>query len=155
MAGMSAATPLPARTVTGNVRAELARIGMPAYKLPDSIGGTRSYWGRRMTGELPFSVDDLLGLAGLCNVHPGVFFDGVDAARPSASSEGPRSVRRQGLEPRTRYVTESASEDGIARILPADSNPDLAASGFEADADVVQLPTWRNQPGVIREAVAR
>lgn len=81
--------------------------------------------------------------------------ESVDATKAPVDDEGLDVVRRQGLEPRTRYVTESASEDGIARILPADSNPDLAASGFEADADVVQLPTWRNQPGVIREAVAR
>lgn len=80
--------------------------------------------------------------------------EAVDATKPLAEDEG-LAVRRQGLEPRTRYVDATASEDGIARILPADSNPDAADSRFEADADVIQLPTWRNQPGVIREAVAR
>ncbi len=77
------------------------------------------------------------------------------STKAPVDDEGLDAVRRQGLEPRTRYVDATASETGIATILLADSNPDLDDSGFEGVADVIQLPTWRNQPGVIREAVAR
>lgn len=138
--------------VAANVRAEMARRGVSANRLPGLVGESQSYWARRMTGRTPFDVNDLIALAQLLEVHPGVFFEGTTNA-PQVEPAGRQPVRRQGLEPRTRYVDATASEDGIARILPADSNPDAADSGFEAD--VIQMPTWRNQPGVIREAVAR
>ena len=134
--------------VAANVRAELARKGITVNRLPALIGQTQSYWARRSAGRTPFLASDLITLANLLQVHPGVFFEGTTEA-PQEEPAGPRAVRRQGLEPRTRYVAENASEDGIARILPADSNLDAQDSGFEP-ADVVRLPVWRNRPGVIR-----
>ena len=100
--------------------------------------------------------DVTTGASGLRNGPRALAAPPEDESGAGVSAD-PRKVlvSRQGLEPRTRYVDATASEDGIARILPADSNPDAADSRFEADADVIQLPTWRNQPGVIREAVAR
>lgn len=122
LGGMSVVTsPLPARTVAGNVRAELARIGMPAYKLPASIGGTRSYWGRRMTGELSFSVDDLLSLAGLCRVHPGIFFDGVEGPpSPKQKVGGSNPSRRANVIDMTSRLRPSWAEpssDRLAQVL--------------------------------------
>ena len=76
-----------------------------------------------------------------------------NAEAPAGDTGEGQDVRRQGLEPRTRYVAESASEDGIARILPADSNLTDLDSGFEM-ADVLQLPVWRNRPGVVRASAA-
>jgi transcriptional regulator with XRE-family HTH domain len=73
---------------------------------------------------------------------------------PAGDGEGPDGVRRQGLEPRTRYISASASQDGIAQIFPADSNLEATDSGSEYRADVVQLPTWLNQPGVVRDTKA-
>ena len=158
LGGMSIVQPLwTDNPVAANVRAELARKGLNANRLPALLGKTQAYWSRRTRGEVALDANDLVALAELLSVDPGVFFVGATLLRgtqkPLAEDEG-LAVRRQGLEPRTRYISASGSQDGIARILGADSNPDLCDSWSERPADVVRLPTWRNLPGVMRDAKA-
>lgn len=61
--------------IAANVRAELARVKMPASRLPDKIGKSQSYWSRRVNGDLPFDTDDLYALAELLNVDIRVFLE--------------------------------------------------------------------------------
>ncbi len=101
---MSSTGPLwTADPVAANVRAELARKGVSINRLQTLIGRNQAYWQRRASGRTEFSHTDLVDLARLLRVDPGVFFVGaVDATTPPVVDEGRRSVRRQGLEPRTR-----------------------------------------------------
>jgi len=79
--------------------------------------------------------------------------DHVETSPAGEADEG-RDVRRQGLEPRTRYVRASASQSGIAEIIPIDSDPEPSDFvGREAEADVITLPTWLNRPGISRRAL--
>lgn len=49
--------------VSEAIRIELARRRMSQRALADATGLKRSYVGRRMTGELPFTTDDLALIA--------------------------------------------------------------------------------------------
>lgn len=120
--------------------------------LAAALGVHRNTVSNYLSGRIKPDRRTLMAWALACGV-PFAWLEGVgtpDANEAPTEGEGLARVRRQGLEPRTRYVAESASEDGIARILPADSNLDGQDSGFESPADVIQLPTWLNRPGIIR-----
>lgn len=149
LVGMSEVQPLRIHNpVASNVRAELARRGIKISHLERLVGQNTAYWGRRDRGQKSYDADDLIALADLIGVPAGVFFEGTE--KPSADeSNGGRPVRRQGLEPRTRYISASASQDGIARIVTPDSDPEPTDSGSEY-AEILRLPVWRNQPGVAR-----
>ncbi len=143
--------------VASNVRAELARRGIKISHLPRYVGQNVAYWGRRDRGQTPYDANDLIALADLLDVAPGVFFAGADLGnakngRTESGSLDPTAVRRQGLEPRTRYISASASHDGIARILHVDVADLIDAA---APATVSQLPTWVNQPGVTKVKAGR
>lgn len=130
--------------VAANVRAELARKGVSVNRLQYLVGGTQSYWQRRTGGRIEFSHKDLIALADLLGVEAGAFFVGATGNAKSGRTEGgsfdPTAVRRQGLEPRTRYISASASEDGIARIVRDDVDQ-VELTGCEPipPADVIQL----------------
>jgi transcriptional regulator with XRE-family HTH domain len=47
------------------LRVEMARRRMTQRKLADATGLSQSYIGRRMTGEMPFTTDDLHKIAGV------------------------------------------------------------------------------------------
>lgn len=84
-----------------------------------------------------------------------------------------RSARPEGFEPPTFCLAVGGEPLAIANRLPVsvttpDSgavviditdrlphNPGTPELGGGAVADVITLPTWRNRPSVIREAVAR
>lgn len=79
--------------VAANVRAELARHGLNANRLPDLLGGTQAYWSRRTRGAVAFDTNDLVGLAHLMHIDPGVFFAGaVDKWRARRDSNPQPSV---------------------------------------------------------------
>lgn len=59
--------------IAANVRAELARAQIKVSHLPRLVGGSYSYWSRRVLGELPFDTDHLDALAALVGVDPRVF----------------------------------------------------------------------------------
>ncbi len=91
---------------------------------------------------------------------------------PAVSDEGP-AARPEGFEPPTFCLAVGGEPLAIANRLPVsvttpDSgavviditdrlphNPGTPELGGGAVADVITLPTWRNRPSVIREAVAR
>lgn len=50
------------------VRVELARRRMTQRALADATGMSQSYIGRRMTGEMPFTTDDLVLVAAALGV---------------------------------------------------------------------------------------
>ena len=54
--------------VAAEVRGSLAKIKMPTYKLCDYLGQSRDYWQRRVSGRIPFNVDDLGLIADLIGV---------------------------------------------------------------------------------------
>lgn len=71
-------------TVAAEVRGHLAKKRIPAYKLSEVLGGpeSRGYWQRRVTGELPFDIDDLERLAALFGIRITDFFGDNDQPRP-------------------------------------------------------------------------
>lgn len=56
--------------VPANVRAELARAGKNQGDLANLLGVTRQAVSRRLTGEVPFDVDELRKVADYLNVTP-------------------------------------------------------------------------------------
>ena len=153
--------PRPAtERVSEEVRALMGRARINQTTVADWLGLTQSAVSARLRGDTEWKVSEIDVLARRFGVHPAVLLGGyAEGPHPGITmppvgktNKGHRSVRRQGLEPRTRYISASASQDGIARILGADSNPDLCDSWSERPADVVRLPTWRNLPGVMRAA---
>src|SRR4051812_43295522 len=81
---------LTRKRIAGEVRAELARAEIKPAHLPRLIGGSQSYWARRVTGEFALNVDDLSSLAELLGCEIAEFFPRE------------RVVRREGIEPPTR-----------------------------------------------------
>lgn len=51
------------------LRVEMARRRMTQRGLADATGLSQSYIGRRMTGEMPFTTDDLDKIAGVLGMH--------------------------------------------------------------------------------------
>ena len=131
--------------------AKAMRIGgYRATTLAAVLGVHRNTVSNYLSGKIAPDRRTLIAWASECGVPMRWLETGIaDTQMAPTEGEG-HAVRRQGLEPRTRYVDATASEDGIAHILLADSNPDLDESGFDGVADVIQLPTWLNRPGIIR-----
>lgn len=105
--------------VAANVRAEMARRGVTANRLPALIGQTQSYWARRMTGRTPFDANDLLSLAGVLGVHAGVFFPAPGDENAPQATPGGRVARSEGFEPPTCWlgVEDDEPEDQDADVL--------------------------------------
>ena len=94
-------------TVAANVRAELARHGLNANRLPKLLGSTQAYWSRRTRGEVAFDQNDLTALAALMQVDPGIFFAGaVDSWRARRDSNPQPSVLRSEEIPESADDTE-------------------------------------------------
>jgi transcriptional regulator with XRE-family HTH domain len=51
------------------VRVELARRRMTQRALADATGMSQSYIGRRLTGDMPFTTDDLVRVAAALHVR--------------------------------------------------------------------------------------
>lgn len=51
--------------VAAEVRGYLAKRRIPTYKVHEYLGQSRSYWQRRVSGELPLNISDLAQLGGL------------------------------------------------------------------------------------------
>ena len=55
-------------TIAEEIRALVGRRQISATRLGQEIGRTQSYMSRRMTGEVPFDVDDLDAIAAYFDV---------------------------------------------------------------------------------------
>lgn len=51
------------RTVAANTRAEIARVGSGVQSLAEKIGLNRVTLGRRLSGQLPFTIDEIVAIA--------------------------------------------------------------------------------------------
>lgn len=60
--------------ISAEIRGALAKIKMPTYKLCDYLGQSRGYWQRRVSGETPFNVDDLVALSELIGINVRTLF---------------------------------------------------------------------------------
>lgn len=56
------------QTAIGEIRAHLARQRRSAQSLALELGWTQRYLSRRLTGQVPFSVDDIDAIAGALGV---------------------------------------------------------------------------------------
>ena len=56
--------------VAGKVRGLLAEKKIAAYRIPElsKSDASRGYWQRRVSGEIPFDMEDLSIIAGLCHM---------------------------------------------------------------------------------------
>jgi cytochrome c556 len=86
--------------VAGEVRAEMARQNVRGTWMAKQMGMTQSAWSRRVTGDLPFDVDQLDRVAGLLDVPITRFISAsADPRGQSTWSLSPErlSVPRQRL----------------------------------------------------------
>jgi transcriptional regulator with XRE-family HTH domain len=65
--------------VAGEVRAHLARRRISGRRAAAELGWTAPYLSRRLTGEIPFDVDDLDAIASLLDMPVVAFFLAPDA----------------------------------------------------------------------------
>ncbi len=77
---------LPHEQVAAEVRAALARRRMSGRAAAREIGWKPAYIGRRLSGETPFDVNDLMALAALLDVPVSAFFEGVSYGTTTESS---------------------------------------------------------------------
>lgn len=61
--------------VADNARAEIARRRLRQAVIAERLGMTQQSLSRRLTGVVPFSVDELTALAGLLGVQPAALLD--------------------------------------------------------------------------------
>lgn len=73
----------PSGYVAAEVRAQLARRGWSGTRLALALGVTQASISRRLTGDVPFDVDDLVRISEALGVHPGTFFPGGHDDSPS------------------------------------------------------------------------
>jgi transcriptional regulator with XRE-family HTH domain len=75
-----AQTPTPVAAATAaNVRAELARAGYTAVRTATALDWSNSRLARRLSGEIPFDIDELTQVAQLLGVPLAAFLPGVAA----------------------------------------------------------------------------
>lgn len=66
----------PSERVAAEVRAELARAQIKIKDLAPELEMSVSTLQRRLSGEIPFDVEELTRIADIANVSPAVFFAG-------------------------------------------------------------------------------
>lgn len=69
----------PSERVAAEVRAELARAQIKIKDLAPELEMSVSTLQRRLSGEIPFDVEELTRIADIANVSPAVFFAGKAA----------------------------------------------------------------------------
>lgn len=93
--------------VAAEVRAHTARQGLMQKDLAKALGQNPSGITNRMRGRVAFTLDELAVLAELFGIEPADLM-------PSGEE-----VRRQGLEPRTRWFSiEDDETSSLATVLP-------------------------------------
>ncbi|WP_415131755.1 helix-turn-helix domain-containing protein [Microbacterium sp.] len=64
--------------VAGEIRAHAARVGLSGRQLAARMGRSQPWMSRRLTGEVPFDVQDLDDVAAVLGINPRVLFPGND-----------------------------------------------------------------------------
>jgi transcriptional regulator with XRE-family HTH domain len=68
-------SPTPHQAVAAEVRAQLARRRMSGRRAAFALGWKQPYIARRLSGEIPFDVNDLTALAQLLELPVSEFFE--------------------------------------------------------------------------------
>lgn len=76
--------PNRAASVAANVRAEMARQQCTQIRLAEKLSKTQAYVSRRLTGQVPFTVDEIYEIAEALNVPMRDLLPGDYAAEASA-----------------------------------------------------------------------
>jgi len=79
---MNSAT--PSRTVAANVRAELARRGDNIQTLSEGLRQHRVTVGRSLSGQRPFTIDELVAIAEFLGTPLSTLLTGVERTKASA-----------------------------------------------------------------------
>lgn len=79
-------SPTPHLRVAAEVRAQLARRRVSGRQAAFALGWKQPYIARRLSGEIPFDVNDLTALADLLGLHVTEFFE-VPSAREGVLEE--------------------------------------------------------------------
>lgn len=108
--------------VAAEVRAHAARRGLQQQQLADALGYQQPQISKRLRGLVPFTLNEISTLAALMEVQPG------DLMPPPGEL-----VRRQGLEPRTRWFGVTAGHEG-STTGGAENNHD------GTDAEILEFP---------------
>lgn len=72
-------TPTASEVVASNVRAELARRNIPARDLALALGWSKAKASRRLSGQNPWTVDDVTATADFLSVPSGLLTTGLAA----------------------------------------------------------------------------
>jgi predicted transcriptional regulator len=68
----------PTARVAGNVRAELSRANVTQAQVATLLGRTQAAVSRRITGKVPFNVEELALIAGFLECPVSRLTDGLD-----------------------------------------------------------------------------
>jgi transcriptional regulator with XRE-family HTH domain len=69
----------PTARVAGNVRAEMARLNVNQTQLATAMDLTQAAVSRRLTGKVPFNVQELAALAIFLDIPVARLTEGLDA----------------------------------------------------------------------------
>jgi transcriptional regulator with XRE-family HTH domain len=88
-------SPTPHQAVAAEVRAQLARRRMSGRRAAFALGWKQPYIARRLSGEIPFDVNDLAALAQLLELPVSEFFGvrGVPGTTGQGFTKGALSTR--------------------------------------------------------------
>lgn len=149
--------PTAAGSVAEEVRAVMGRRRISGTELGRLTGKSQAYWWRRLSGETPFDVNDLLTVATILNVKVKSLVAPLDGESPSpdgggASTSLSQRARPEGLEPPTfcSGASEGHTCDDTCRkviVLPVPDPRDLD--------DVDDVEGWLAPVTALPTAVAR
>jgi len=123
------------------------RARISQTKLAPQVGISQSVLSKKLRGSVPWSVTELIRVSVALGVRPA---DLLPDDLPANLLPEAEMVRRQGLEPRTRWFGAGFDEtDSLAIVLPFDPNrarrlttlrPTLPHRPFRRDADRLFSP---------------
>lgn len=114
--------------VAGEVRGILAKRKIPAYKIGDTLGQSRGYWQRRVSGGTAFDIDDLAAIAGMLGVQ---IIDLIPTDAPtSPTPETKKAPTREG-EGQQLPDLDSNQEPIGSQLAPVTRLPQRAATTTE------------------------
>lgn len=96
------AAPAAQIDVAAEVRAQLARAQWTGRSMALRLGWTQPYISRRLTGEVPFDVNDLAAIAAVLGIPVSAFFDVPDFDRERLPARPP--ARRPQLRKQLRSL---------------------------------------------------
>ena len=103
------------QVVTENIRALMARRGIKQPQIMALLELSQPAVSRRLSGQLPWNIDELERIARAFEVSVAELIDGT-AESPHPGPDGDfRVVRREGIEPPTRWFRGGRD---LARVLP-------------------------------------